>query len=195
MGGMHPLRKSATAVALAAAALAPPPRPTPVRPPPRSRSTSWSPTATSRSSVGHASGVQIYPCLSTASGYAWGPSTPRATLVDDNGKPIVEHFGGPSWQANDGSLVVGRRDAGVTVDPTAIPWLRLTIASATAGQDGDRLVATTYIQRTATTGGLTPRPQTATRPPRARGSRCPTAPTTRSGSARAADVPAALDVP
>ena len=69
---------------------------------------------------------------------------------------IVEHFGGPSWQAKDGSLVVGRRDAGVTVDPTAIPWLRLTIASATAGQDGDRLQKTTYILRTSTTGGLPP---------------------------------------
>ena len=106
--------------------------------------------------VGHATGVQIYPCQITASGYAWGGSTPRAPLVDDNGKPIAEHFGGPSWQATDGSLVVGRRDAGVTVDPTAIPWLRLTIASASSGEDGDRLTGTTYILRTATTGGLAP---------------------------------------
>ena len=106
--------------------------------------------------TGHATGVQIYPCRAVAGGYAWGASTPRATLFADSGKAIAEHFGGPSWQANDGSLVVGRRDAGVTVDETAIPWLRLTIASATAGQDGDRLLETTYILRTATTGGLAP---------------------------------------
>ena len=106
--------------------------------------------------VGHATGVQIYPCRLTGTGYAWGASTPRATLVGDNGKAIAEHFGGPSWQAKDGSLVVGRRDAGVTVDETAIPWLRLTIASASPGQDGDRLTGTSYILRTATTGGLAP---------------------------------------
>ena len=106
--------------------------------------------------VGHATGVQIYPCRLTDAGYAWGASTPRATLVDDSGKPIAEHFGGPSWQAKDGSLVVGRRDAGVTVDPTAIPWLRLTAASTAAGDYGDRLTRTSYILRTSTTGGLPP---------------------------------------
>jgi hypothetical protein len=106
--------------------------------------------------VGHATGVQIYPCLATGTGYAWGASTPRATLVGDNGKAIAEHFGGPSWQAEDGSRVVGRRDAGVTVDETAIPWLRLTIASAVSGAGGDRLTGTSYILRTATTGGMAP---------------------------------------
>ena len=44
----------------------------------------------------------------------------------------------------------------VTVDATAIPWVRLSAASTAAGPDGDRLVATTYIQRIATTGGLAP---------------------------------------
>jgi hypothetical protein len=53
-------------------------------------------------------------------------------------------------------MVRGRRDAGVTVDPTAIEWLRLTVASKVEGPDGDRLVHTSYIQRIATTGGLTP---------------------------------------
>jgi uncharacterized protein DUF3455 len=105
--------------------------------------------------VGHATGVQIYPCRASAGGYAWGASTPRATLVGDSGKPIAEHFGGPSWQAKDGSLVVGRRDAGVTVDPTAIPWLRLTASSPDGGDEG-RLTGTSYILRTATTGGLPP---------------------------------------
>jgi hypothetical protein len=45
------------------------------------------------------------------------------------------------------------------VDPTAIPWLRLS-ASGTAGPDGDRLAGTTYIQRINTTGGLIPPPDT-----------------------------------
>ena len=109
--------------------------------------------------LGHAVGVQTYTCTSSAAGFAWGPATPLAGLYDDRGNVVVRHFGGPTWQANDGSAVVGRRDRDVTVDATAIPWLRLSAASRTAGPDGDRLAATTYIQRIATTGGLPPAPE------------------------------------
>ena len=105
--------------------------------------------------VGHAVGVQIYRCNVTATGFGWGPaSTPRATLSDDSGKLVTTHFGGPTWQARDGSTVVGAVEQKVTVDPTAIPWLRLRAASTSAGADGDRLAGTTFIQRIATTGAL-----------------------------------------
>jgi hypothetical protein len=104
--------------------------------------------------VGHAVGVQIYSCNATPGGFGWGFVAPRANLSDDNGKLIITHFGGPTWQAMDGSTVVGRAEASVTVDATAIPWVRLAAASTAAGPDGDRLVDTTYIQRIATTGGL-----------------------------------------
>lgn len=79
--------------------------------------------------VGHAVGVQIYACGPTAGGYAWTLVAPRADLYGDNGKLIATHFGGPAWQAKDGSRVVGRRDGQVTVDSSAIPWLRLAAAS------------------------------------------------------------------
>ena len=103
--------------------------------------------------VGHAVGVQIYSC----NGVAWSFVAPRANLYDDHGKLIITHFAGPTWRAKDGSTVVGRLDAPpITVDPTAIPWLRLAAASTAAGPDGDRLVNTSYIQRIATTGGLAP---------------------------------------
>ena len=106
--------------------------------------------------LGHATGTQNYTCQSSATGYAWALA-PAATLVDDKGKQLMTHFAGPSWQANDGSTVVGARDAGVTVSPNAIPWLRLRADSKTPGPDGgDRLMATTYIQRVNTTGGLPP---------------------------------------
>jgi hypothetical protein len=105
--------------------------------------------------AGHAVGVQIYRCTATSSGFGWAFVAPRANLYGDNGKLITTHFGGPTWQARDGSSVVGRRVDGVTVDPTAIPWLLLS-ASATAGVDGDRLAGTTFVQRIATTGGLIP---------------------------------------
>ncbi len=106
--------------------------------------------------VGHAVGVQIYSCNATPTGYSWAFVAPRANLYDDNGKLVVTHFGGPTWQAKDGSYVVGQRVDGVTVDPTAIPWLLLSAASPAAGADGDRLAHTTDIQRIATAGGLPP---------------------------------------
>jgi hypothetical protein len=106
--------------------------------------------------VGHAVGVQIYGCAVTASGTAWTLLAPRADLYGDNGRLIATHFAGPTWEASDGSRVVGKKEAGVTVDPTAIPWLKLSAASTTAGLEGDRLVDTTFIQRLNTTGGLPP---------------------------------------
>jgi hypothetical protein len=106
--------------------------------------------------VGHAVGVQIYSCRAVPDAFAWAPVAPRADLYDDTGKLIMTHFGGPSWQARDGSSVRGSRVDGVTVDPTAIPWLLLSAVSPTAGTDGDRLAHTTFIQRVATTGGLPP---------------------------------------
>jgi len=102
--------------------------------------------------VGHAVGVQTYSC----NGQAWGFVAPRANLYDDNGKLIATHFGGPTWQGTDGSNAVGRAEANITVDATAIPWLRLVAVSAAAAPGGDRLAHTTYVQRIATTGGLAP---------------------------------------
>jgi uncharacterized protein DUF3455 len=96
----------------------------------------------------HAVGVQIYTCGATG----WTLLAPRANLYD-RGKLIATHFGGPTWQSvKDGSQVVGRREAGVNVDPTAIDWLRLGVVSTTPGRFG----GTTYIQRIRTTGGLAP---------------------------------------
>ncbi len=106
--------------------------------------------------VGHGVGVQIYSCNATSSGFGWGFVAPRADLFDDNGKLVTTHFRGPTWQAKDGSTVVARRVDGVTVDSAAIPWLLLSAVSTAAGPDGERLTDTTFIQRTATTGGLAP---------------------------------------
>lgn len=106
--------------------------------------------------VGHAVGVQIYSCNATSSGFAWVFVAPRADLFSDKGKLVTTHFAGPTWQAVDGSRVVGQRVNGVTVDASAIPWLLLSAASTTPGPGGDRMTNTTFIQRTATTGGLAP---------------------------------------
>jgi len=106
--------------------------------------------------VGHAVGVQIYSCNPVPGGFQWGLVAPRAELYDDDGTLVATHFGGPTWQARDGSTVVARRVDGVTVEPTAIPWLLLERVRSEAGSDGDQLTNTTFIQRTATTGGIQP---------------------------------------
>jgi hypothetical protein len=99
--------------------------------------------------VAHAEGVQIYECTASA---AWRLVGPRATLTGENGKVIGSHYAGPRWETRDGSVVAGARDAGASVDPTAVDWLRLKATSTTDG----RLASTSYIQRIHTAGGLAP---------------------------------------
>jgi hypothetical protein len=104
----------------------------------------------------HADGVQIYRCTTTATGNAWVLTGPRATLRDGKGTVIGTHFAGPTWQATDGSSVVGQRVDGVTVDPTAIPWLLLAALPSSSAPSSGLLAGTTFIQRTTTVGGLPP---------------------------------------
>src|SRR6476660_5273405 len=72
--------------------------------------------------VGHALGVQIYTC----NGTTWSSAVPRASLYDDNGKLIISHFRGPTWQAKDGSQAVGTVVNKVNVARTAIDWVLLS---------------------------------------------------------------------
>ena len=112
--------------------------------------------------VGHAVGVQIYTCKIVAGAPAWSLTAPRAVLKDDNGKAIIDHYGGPSWKHRDGSTITGSRVDGVTMDSSAIPWLLLSATPVSSGPDADRLAGTKFIQRVATTGGLAPSASTCT---------------------------------
>ena len=106
-----------------------------------------------------AAGVQIYACQTTATGgTAWVFQAPDADLFNRRGRLAGSHYAGPTWEALDGSTVVGARLAGVTVDPTAIPWLLLRAASH-AGNG--RMAKVSYIQRLSTWAG-SPRPSAAT---------------------------------
>jgi hypothetical protein len=106
--------------------------------------------------VGHAVGWQVHTCKLSATGYAWSFDGPVATLHDDRGRLLATHSAGPTWTARDGSSVVAEVVDRAVVEPTALPWLLLRSRVATSGPDGDRLAATTHVQRIATTGGLTP---------------------------------------
>jgi hypothetical protein len=55
-----------------------------------------------------ATGVQIYRCEYDGSHHlTWLFRSPQATLYDEYGRPVFRHDAGPSWQADDGSRIVG----------------------------------------------------------------------------------------
>jgi hypothetical protein len=102
-----------------------------------------------------ATGVQIYECSRKPDAtYEWSFKAPEATLADGTGRRLGKHYAGPTWEANDGSTVVGEvkaRDPGPTT--TAIPWLLLAAKHNTgAGAFSD----VKYVQRVATVGGVAP---------------------------------------
>lgn len=105
----------------------------------------------------HGSGVQIYECRSSPTSvaqFAWALQAPAADLADRSGKDVGRHYDGPTWEANDGSMVVGERvasDPGPA--PSAIPWLLLRAKSTT----GKGIFAKVqFIQRLDTVGGQPP---------------------------------------
>jgi len=105
---------------------------------------------------GHATGVQIYTCQSSASGdsqFAWQLTAPDAKLVDDSGKEIAKHFTGPTWQSPDGSLVKGKVVSQSAPDRDSIPWLLLTAVEHSGSGVMNDVVT---IQRLNTKGGKAP---------------------------------------
>jgi hypothetical protein len=94
-------------------------------------------------------GVQIY----TWNGTDWGKAVPRATLFDDEGNVVASHFAGPRWMSNSGSTVLGTVVFAATVNPNAIPWVKL---SATFEGGAGIFANTKFIQRVNTVGGKEP---------------------------------------
>jgi len=102
-----------------------------------------------------ASGVQIYECTRKPDAtYEWTFKAPEATLTARSGQLLGKHYGGPTWEAVDGSVIVGElkaRDAGPT--PSAIPWLLL---AAKSNSGAGTFASTKFVQRVATVGGNAP---------------------------------------
>jgi Protein of unknown function (DUF3455) len=105
----------------------------------------------------HAVGVQIYECMAAKEDpthFSWTLKAPEAELRDRSGKRLGKHYAGPTWEASDGSKVVGevlaKSDA---PDATAIPWLLLR-AKSTSGTGVFSTVLS--IQRLRTVGGKPP---------------------------------------
>jgi Protein of unknown function (DUF3455) len=102
----------------------------------------------------HAKGDQIYSCKVDGAQAGWTLKAPEAQLFDKDGKTFGKHFAGPSWEAGDGSRVVGKAAANVaSPDADSIPWLLVKVVS----HEGDGVLArVTSIQRINTKGGKAP---------------------------------------
>jgi hypothetical protein len=99
-----------------------------------------------------ARGVQIYPWDPETQ--TFGPAHPKAILVTDQGE-IIHHSKGPTWEAADGSLVMGTVLQKVPApDPDAIPWLLL--ATKPGDMEYGLLSKVSYIQRVYTKYGNAP---------------------------------------
>jgi hypothetical protein len=102
----------------------------------------------------HAKGDQIYSCKVDGAQAGWTLKAPEAQLFDKDGKAFGKHFAGPSWEASDGSRVVGKAAANVaSPDADSIPWLLVKVVSH-AGEGV--LARVTSIQRINTKGGKAP---------------------------------------
>ena len=102
-------------------------------------------------------GAQVYECRSSATqpgGFEWQLQGPEAELRYEAGKPLGRHYAGPTWEANDGSKVVGEVLAHADgADPAAIPLLLLR-AKQTSGTGVFSNIE--FIQRLHTVGGTAP---------------------------------------
>lgn len=115
------------------------------------------PAGQTASVTANAVGVQIYECKPVkddATKLEWALRGPEAELLDAGGGKIGKHYAGPTWEANDGSKVVGEvkaKDPGP--DGTAIPWLLL---GAKSNEGTGAFAQVVSVQRLETVGGKAP---------------------------------------
>jgi hypothetical protein len=102
-----------------------------------------------------ASGVQIYECSRKSdSTYEWAFKAPEATLTARSGQLLGKHYGGPTWEAVDGSAIVGEVKAREPAPSTSdIPWLLL---AAKSNSGTGTFAGAKAVQRIATVGGIAP---------------------------------------
>ena len=100
-----------------------------------------------------AKGVQIYVCNAKGGATEWSFKAPEAELTDAQGRLFARHYAGPTWEAPDGSKIVGKVLANEPAPKQgAIPWLLLSTESSGSGV----LAGVNFVQRVNTSGGLGP---------------------------------------
>ena len=88
-----------------------------------------------------------------AGAFEWAFVAPVATLSDMQQKSIGKYYGGPTWEAADGSKVTGKQ---VAVAPASAGNIPLQLVKADPAMGSGAMVGVTYIQRLETKGGVAP---------------------------------------
>lgn len=100
-------------------------------------------------------GELTYECRSKANdaaAFEWAFVGPVAKLMD-GGKEVGKYYGGPTWEASDGSKVTGKQIAIAPAAPGSIP---LQLVKAESAMGSGAMSGITYIQRVNTKGGVAP---------------------------------------
>jgi hypothetical protein len=101
-------------------------------------------------------GEITYECRAKAGApgqFEWAFVAPVATLEDMQKKPVGKYYGGPTWEAADGSKVTGKQVAVAPATPGNIP---LQLVKAEPAMGSGAMTGVTYIQRLETKGGVAP---------------------------------------
>jgi hypothetical protein len=86
--------------------------------------------------------------------FEWAFVAPVATLYDMQKKPVGKYYGGPTWEANDGSRVTGKQVA--TAPAPAAKSIPLQLVKADPAMGSGAMTGVTYIQRLDTKAGVAP---------------------------------------
>ena len=107
----------------------------------------------------YAKGVQLYRCTrdrADSNKFSWVNIAPVADLYTASDYKTIagKHYAGPTWEAKDGSRVVGKAVATVpSPDAHSVPWLRL---DAIRHEGNGTMSQVLSIQRLNTKGGKAP---------------------------------------
>ena len=87
--------------------------------------------------------------------FEWVFVAPTATLWDANRtKAVGKYYGGPTWEANDGSKVTGKQ---LAISPGKEGAIPLQLVQAAPATGSGAMQGVTYIQRLNTVGGVAPK--------------------------------------
>ena len=103
-----------------------------------------------------AAGDITYQCRAKkdmAGAFEWAFVAPVATLVDMKKASVGKYYGGPTWEANDGSKVTGKQ---LAVAPAGAGNIPLQLVKAEPAMGNGAMTGTSYIQRLETKGGVAP---------------------------------------
>ena len=101
-------------------------------------------------------GEITYECREKASAagqFEWAFVAPVATLYGGDRRPVGKYYGGPTWEANDGSRIIGKQ---VAIAPASAGNIPLQLVKADPAMGAGAVNGVTYIQRLNTKGGVAP---------------------------------------